>query len=146
MCEMILINYSDFKKIKVQYDKRPIENSSFGQRCTAVLVILLLLGNNPIIIDEPEAHLDSLLIFNYLVDVIKDRKVSRQIIFATHNANFVINGDSELIHILNINDLTKTTILNSTTIENESTRNILISLEGGKDAFIKRESKYQFVR
>lgn len=146
LCEMIFLNYAEFKMVKVQYDKRPIESSSFGQRCTAVLVILLLLGNNPIIIDEPEAHLDSLLISNYLVDVIKDRKTSRQIIFATHNANFVINGDSELIHILNVDELTQNTIIDSTTIENESSRETLISLEGGREAFKKRENKYQFYR
>lgn len=144
LCEMTLLNYAEFKRVKVQYDKRPIENSSFGQRCTAVLVILLLLGNNPIIIDEPEAHLDSLLISNYLVDIIKDRKYSRQIIFATHNANFVINGDAELIHILNIEELTQNTVIKSTTIENELTRDILVGLEGGRDAFKKRENKYQF--
>ncbi|MBP6513027.1 MAG: PHP domain-containing protein [Bacteroidia bacterium] len=144
LCEMTFLNYADFKRVKVQYDGRPIENSSFGQRCTAVLVILLLLGNNPIIIDEPEAHLDSLLISNYLVDVIKDRKYSRQIIFATHNANFVINGDAELIHILNVDELTQNTSINSTTIENELTRDILVGLEGGRDAFKKRENKYQF--
>jgi exonuclease SbcC len=138
------LNYIDFKKVKVQYDGRPIEKSSFGQRCTAVLVILLLLGNNPIIIDEPEAHLDSLLISNYLVEVIKDRKRSRQIIFATHNANFVVNGDAELIHILSVDEATQKTVIQSTTIENEATREILIGLEGGFEAFKKRENKYQF--
>lgn len=146
ICERTFLNYSEFKKIKVLYDSRPIESSSFGQRCTAVLVILLLLGNNPIIIDEPEAHLDSLLISNYLVDVIKDKKQNRQIIFATHNANFVINGDAELIHILDIDEHSQTTSILSTTIENETTRETLIGLEGGKDAFIKRENKYQFKR
>ncbi|MEJ8840888.1 TrlF family AAA-like ATPase [Lacibacter sp. H375] len=144
ICERTFLDYSEFKKIRVQYDSRPIENSSFGQRCTAVLVILLLLGNNPIIIDEPEAHLDSLLISNYLVDLIKDKKQNRQIIFATHNANLVINGDAELIHILDINEFTQTTSITSTTIENTKTKEILIGLEGGKEAFIKRESKYQF--
>src|SRR5690606_28326626 len=83
LTKMTYINYVDFKMVKVQYDGRPIEKSSYSQRCTAVLVILLLLRNNPIIIDEPEAHLDSLLISNYLVEVIKDRKRSRQIVFAT---------------------------------------------------------------
>jgi predicted ATP-dependent endonuclease of OLD family len=103
-----------------------------------------LLGNNPIIIDEPEAHLDSLLISNYLVEIIKDRKRSRQIIFATHNANFVVNGDSELIHILSINPTTQKTVIESTTIENENTRETLIGLEGGYEAFKKRENKYQY--
>jgi len=139
-------HYFDFytyKRVKVQYDKRPIESSSFGQRCTAVMVILLLLGNNPIIIDEPEAHLDSLLISNYLVEVIKNRKQNRQIIFATHNANFVINGDAELVHILDIDTVSLTTSITSTTIENAQTREVLIGLEGGREAFRKRENRYQ---
>ncbi|EAS19571.1 putative ATPase involved in DNA repair [Flavobacteria bacterium BBFL7] len=144
LTKMTFFNYIDFKKVKVQYDGRPIEKSSFGQRCTAVLVILLLLGNNPIIIDEPEAHLDSLLISNYLVEVIKDRKRSRQIVFATHNANFVVNGDAELIHILSIDETNQSTLIKSTTIENEETRETLIGLEGGFEAFKKRENKYQY--
>ena len=143
VAERKFLDYSSFKKIKVQYENRPIESSSFGQRCTAVLVILLLLGNNPIIIDEPEAHLDSLLISNYLVEVIKDRKQNRQIIFATHNANFVINGDTELIHILDIDEPSQTTTVISTTIENAQTRETLIGLEGGREAFKKREYRYQ---
>lgn len=144
LTKMTFLNYLEFKKVKVQYDGRPIEKSSFGQRCTAVLVILLLLGNNPIIIDEPEAHLDSLLISNYLVEVIKDRKRSRQIVFATHNANFVINGDAELIHILSIDETNQSTMIKSTTIENQETRETLIGLEGGFEAFKKRENKYQY--
>jgi exonuclease SbcC len=144
LTKMTFLNYLEFKKVKVQYDGRPIEKSSFGQRCTAVLVILLLLGNNPIIIDEPEAHLDSLLISNYLVEVIKDRKRSRQIVFATHNANFVVNGDAELIHILSIDEASQSTIIKSTTIENKETRETLIGLEGGFEAFKKRENKYQY--
>ena len=142
LCKSTFLDYSKYKKINVLYDGRPIESSSFGQRCTAVLVILLLLGNDPIIIDEPEAHLDSLLIFNYLVDVIKEKKKNRQIIFATHNANLVINGDAELIHILNIDNSANKTVINSTTIENPHTRDVLVSLEGGHEAFIKREKKY----
>ena len=45
-------------------------------------------------------YLDSSLIANYLVPLIKSVKKNRQIIFATHNANFVVNGDSEKIFIL----------------------------------------------
>ncbi len=92
-----LRNVEKYKIFEVRYDKRALNETSFGQRCTAVLVVLLSLGNNPIIIDEPEAHLDSALIAKYLVTLIKERKQERQIIFATHNANFVLNADAELI-------------------------------------------------
>jgi energy-coupling factor transporter ATP-binding protein EcfA2 len=137
-----LLDYYEHKIIKVLYDHKPIESASFGQRCTAALVILLLLGNSPIIIDEPEAHLDSMLISNYLVEVIKRRKTERQIIFATHNANFVINGDAELIHIMEVDEGTNLTRILSTTIENRNTREKLIALEGGFDAFQRRENRY----
>lgn len=141
LCKLYSLSLNKFKIIRVKYDGKPLNKSSFGQRCTAVLVILLLLGNNPIIIDEPEAHLDSLLISDYLVNVIKEQKRSRQIIFATHNANFVINGDADLIHILKLNEDSKTEI-SSTTIENDRTRGVLVDLEGGEDAFRKGEGIY----
>ncbi len=127
------------KIIQVKYDNRDVEQASFGQRCTAVVVILLLFGNYPLIIDEPEAHLDSSLIANYLVPLLKDKKSDRQIIFATHNANFVINGDAEKIFILK-NESGKTNII-ETTIEDTENREELLKLEGGKEAFEKRGEK-----
>ncbi|TGK77691.1 hypothetical protein EHQ24_18820 [Leptospira noumeaensis] len=132
---------NSFKRINVMYDNKTLENSSFGQRCTAALVILLSIGNNPIIIDEPEAHLDSLLISNYLVEIIKNTKKNRQIIFSTHNANFVINGDSDLINILEADEDNKT-VISPTTIEHKIMREKLVSLEGGESAFYAREKKY----
>ena len=132
-------NIKNNKRFIIYYDNRNIKNSSFGQKCTAVIIIMLLLGNNPIIIDEPEAHLDSSLIANYLVDLIKEVKQDRQIIFATHNANFVLNGDAELIIKLE-ND--NTTTFKSFVIEDIGYRKDLLKLEGGKEAFKMRESKY----
>lgn len=128
------------KILKVFYDDKELEKSSFGQRCTAVIIVLLSLGNNPVIIDEPEAHLDSSLIANYLVELIKEQKQQRQIIFATHNANFVLNADAELIIKLeNIEGITNSI---SFAIEDLNHREDLLKLEGGKEAFKKRERKY----
>ena len=129
------------KKFNVYYDDKILSNASFGQRCTAVIIILLSLGNNPIIMDEPEAHLDSSLIANYLVELIKQQKRHRQIIFATHNANFVLNADSELI-IKFDNNGDKITA-QSFSIEDSDYREDLLKLEGGKEAFKKRERKYE---
>ena len=131
------------KIIQVKYDSRDIEQASFGQRCTAVVVILLLFGNYPLIIDEPEAHLDSSLIANYLVPLLKEKKSDRQIIFATHNANFVINGDAEKIFILK-NESGQTEVV-ETTIEDTKNREELLKLEGGKEAFEKRGEKLNII-
>jgi energy-coupling factor transporter ATP-binding protein EcfA2 len=137
-----LYNLSKYIKIKGFYGNRELNACSFGQRCTAVIVTLLMTGVKPLVIDEPEAHLDNRLIADYLVELIKTKKLDRQIIFATHNSNFVINGDAELIHILEIPDNSIYTNITSTTIENISNRMKLLKLEGGKEAFLSRENKY----
>jgi exonuclease SbcC len=123
------------------YGNSPLTSCSFGQRCTAVIVTLLMTGMKPLLIDEPEAHLDNRLIAEYLVNLIQDKKSERQIIFATHNANFVVNGDSELIHILDVPKNKVYTEITSTTIENLAHRKRLLSLEGGEDAFRSRDRK-----
>lgn len=133
-------NIKNNKILEVLYDNKPLDKSSYGQRCTTALIILISLGNNPIIIDEPEAHLDSSLIANYLVELIKSMKKHRQIIFATHNANFVLNGDAELIIKLKNTDNFST--FDSFTIEDIAYRHDLLQLEGGIEAFQKREKKY----
>ncbi len=135
-----LRNVEKYKIFEVRYDKRALNETSFGQKCTAVLVVLLSLGNNPIIIDEPEAHLDSTLIANYLVTLIKKQKQKRQIIFATHNANFVLNADAELIIQLKNED--NKIVAQSFMIESDDYKEDLLKLEGGEKAFKDRERKY----
>ncbi|MFP6058883.1 TrlF family AAA-like ATPase [Helicobacter pylori] len=135
-----LRNVEKYKIFKVRYDKRALNETSFGQKCTAVLVVLLSLGNNPIIIDEPEAHLDSALIANYLVALIKKQKQKRQIIFATHNANFVLNADSELI--IQLKNENNKIVVQSFMIESDAYKEDLLKLEGGEKAFKDRERKY----
>ncbi|OLR50856.1 TrlF family AAA-like ATPase [Helicobacter pylori] len=135
-----LRNVEKYKIFEVRYDKRALNETSFGQKCTAVLVVLLSLGNNPIIIDEPEAHLDSALIANYLVTLIKKQKQKRQIIFATHNANFVLNADAELIIQLKNED--NKIVVQSFMIESDDYKEDLLKLEGGEKAFKDRERKY----
>ncbi|GAA7626565.1 PHP-associated domain-containing protein [Helicobacter pylori] len=135
-----LRNVKKYKIFKVRYDKRALNETSFGQKCTAVLVVLLSLGNNPIIIDESEAHLDSALIANYLVALIKKQKQKRQIIFATHNANFVLNADAELI--IQLKNENNKIVAQSFMIESDAYKEDLLKLEGGEKAFKDRERKY----
>lgn len=135
-----LIDSFQFKWITGFYDSKELRSCSFGQRCTAVIVALLSFGNKPLIIDEPEAHLDSKLIAEYLVDLVKQRKEERQIIFATHNANFVVNGDAELILHLEVNEQNKT-VITPISIEDMKHRKKLLLLEGGEEAFKKRDKR-----
>ncbi len=135
-----LRNVEKYKIFEVRYNKKALNETSFGQKCTAVLVVLLSLGNNPIIIDEPEAHLDSALIANYLVTLIKKQKQKRQIIFATHNANFVLNADAE--QIIQLKNENNKIVVQSFMIESDEYKEDLLKLEGGEKAFKDRERKY----
>ncbi|WP_441701813.1 TrlF family AAA-like ATPase [Helicobacter pylori] len=139
-----LRNVEKYKIFEVRYDKRALNETSFGQKCTAVLVVLLSLGNNPIIIDEPEAHLDSALIANYLVALIKKQKQKRQIIFATHNANFVLNADAE--QIIQLKNENNKIVAQSFMIESDEYKEDLLKLEGGEKAFKDRERKYSIIK
>jgi len=69
--------------------------------------------------------------------------MKRQIIIATHNANLVVNTDSEQIIVADIS--AGKISFNVGTIENpEIKKKIKDILEGGKEAFEKREEKYGY--
>ena len=79
-------------------------------------------------------------IMNELVPLIREAKKSRQIIMSTHNANLVVNADAEQIIVAQL-DQGKGYISGS--IENgEINKNIRDILEGGEEAFKRRERKY----
>ena len=138
-------NSIKYTKFLLKYKGKSLNELSFGQRATAVVIMLLLFDNKPIIIDEPETHLDQRFIANELVDIIKQVKQNRQIIFATHNANIVIGADAEQIYILKTDEKTKLTSFEQMSIEDVYELNKqaeLMCLEGSKEAFQKREKKY----
>jgi predicted ATPase len=95
-----------------------------------------------LIIDQPEDDLDHFYLYKTLTPIIKEVKKRRQLIFATHDANIVINGDAELILIATTDD-GKFGNAQPTSIENLQNREwVMKILEGGRDAFQKREEKY----
>ena len=74
----------------------PFRNASAGQQATALLTTLLNQSGPPLIIDQPEEDLDNPIILE-IVERVWDAKKKRQLIFASHNANLVVNGDAELV-------------------------------------------------
>jgi chromosome segregation protein len=72
------------------------EKASAGQQATVLLTLLLRDDNGPLIIDQPEDDLDSEIISDIIQGILKAKQV-RQLIFASHNANLVVNGDAELV-------------------------------------------------
>jgi hypothetical protein len=74
-----------------------IENLAHGQRCTAILVILLADGDTPVLVDQPEDALHAPWIEAYLVDRLRSLRGSRQYVFATRSPGIVVSGDAEQI-------------------------------------------------
>ena len=74
-----------------------IEDLAHGQKCTAILVILLADGENPVLVDQPEDALHAPWIEEYLVDQLRNLRGSRQYVFATRSPGIVVSGDAEQI-------------------------------------------------
>lgn len=84
-------------------DFQSIGQASAGQRAAAMLAFLLAHGSEPLVLDQPEDDLDNHLIYGLVVQQIRSNKLRRQLIIVTHNPNIVVNGDAELIHVLDFN-------------------------------------------
>lgn len=149
-----LINFvpEDRLEIKIMNGKEElnINEGSPGQKTAAILTFILNQGKNPLIIDQPEDDLDNSLIRNLIVENIRKIKTQRQIIIATHNPNIPVLGDAEGIIMLDRNkegfvsfkDGKKTGCIEEKTIK----KGICDIMEGGIDAFKKREGKYRYVQ
>lgn len=123
---------------------RPIGELSPGQRCSAILPILLLNGCNPLIIDQPEDNLDNRLIRQVIVNVLASIKLRRQVIVATHNPNLPVLGDVEQAVILRAVEEKQSRLESTGDLDSsETVAHITEIMEGGREAFQYRQSIYQ---
>ncbi len=122
-------------------------DASAGQPATALLTALLNQQGAPLIIDQPEDDVDSKM-SPEIVQQIWRAKSRRQLIFASHNANFVVNGDAELVvccDYVKAGDQTGGQIKAVGAIDNVVIRDEITAVtEGGKEAFKLRKEKYGF--
>lgn len=113
--------------------------ASQGEKATILLNVLMRQEGGPLLLDQPEEDLDNRIIGD-IVSATRQAKIKKQLLFATHNANLVVNGDAELVI-----DLTAGNISQIGAIDLESLRiSITDTMEGGKDAFELRRKKYNF--
>ena len=124
-----------------------LEDLSTGQKATAVLLLLLLESDAPLVVDQPEDDLDNRFITESIVPKMREEKRRRQFVFATHNANIPVLGDAELIVGLAArNDGSGTlTAKHMGAIDSRGVRELVEEvLEGGRRAFELRRQKYGF--
>jgi hypothetical protein len=133
--DMLQVKYSKDESLG-KFDH--LEKGSAGQKAAAILAFLLSHGNEPLIVDQPEDDLDNALIYDLIVKQIHKNKDRRQLIIVTHNPNIVVNGDSELVHVLKfVNGQVQ--IDQQGGLEEASIRDAICKImEGGRTAFDNR--------
>ncbi len=113
---------------------------SRGQKCTALLPILLARRDNPLIIDQPEDNLDNHFIFETVVNAVQRMKKRRQMIFITHNANIPVLAEAELVLVMT-SDGRVGTVEKRGSVD-DCREQIIDLLEGGREAFDLRSKRY----
>lgn len=154
----------------IRYRNDEILDMSPGKRGLVLLQLILHISNatHPILIDQPEDNLDNRTISNELRQFVSAKKLTRQIIMVTHDANLVVLTDAENVIVSNQDgqqmnrenaeyrfEYVAGALENSFRLpEGNEAKGILYScgirehvcdvLEGGELAFKKREEKYGF--
>ncbi|MDA2934220.1 AAA family ATPase [Acidobacteria bacterium AH-259-D05] len=128
-------------------DYIPFADASAGQQATSLLKTLLNQPGPPLIIDQPEDDLDNQVILE-IVEQVWNAKTQRQLLFASHNANLVVNGDAELVMCCDYRlagDHSGGKVKSEGAIDIEDLRKeITTVMEGGEEAFKLRRDKYGF--
>lgn len=154
----------------IVYQKDKFLEMSPGKQAFVILKMLLDFSKKtcPILIDQPEDSLDNRAIYTELVAYLRKKKIERQIILVTHNANIVVGADAEQVIVANQNGKDSpntgdvkfeymTGALENSKLKDNSIKNSILKqqgirehvceiLEGGKDAFDIREKKYGFLK
>lgn len=124
---------------------RPIARLSGGKQISVVLSLLLESSDtSPLVIDQPEDELDKAFLADTLLPILRRLKGRRQIIFATHDANIVVNGDADQVILLEAT-AEQGEVRAQGTIDHPDIRDaILRILDGGQEAFDMRKKKYGY--
>ena len=150
----------------IKYENVDLNKLSPGRKGVVLLLIYLDVDQDfrPLIIDQPEENLDNRSVYSTLVEYFRKAKKKRQIILVSHNANLVVNADADQVIVANF-DLEKTAQQSriayvSGSLEFRRNLDSAIAqvlhqkgirehvceiLEGGDEAFQRREQKYGFV-
>lgn len=137
-------------RYSIEFEETDLRNLSPGTRGVVLLMLFLAIDQSderPLIIDQPEENLDPKSVFASLVPFFRDAAQRRQIIMVTHNANLVVNGDSDQVIVAHAakheGRVLPTMSYSSGGLEDPDTRALVCQyLEGGEDAFRKRGLRY----
>jgi energy-coupling factor transporter ATP-binding protein EcfA2 len=135
----------------IEYEGQGLSTLSPGTRGVVLLTLYLALDQwdrRPLVIDQPEENLDPRSVYDDLRPFFRDASLRRQIVMVTHNANLVVNTDSDQVIVASAtrqaaNELPLVTYA-AGGLEDAKTRDeVCRILEGGREAFDKRRQRYE---
>ena len=121
---------------------RAIHALSVGQKCSALTILALADGTDPVVIDQPEDSLDIRGVWDDIVGPVRDAKEARQFVFTTHNSTLAVAGDADNYVVL-VADEDGGHLSTAGALELPSVRpEIVRHLEGGPEPYKLKRAKY----
>ncbi len=122
---------------------KAFDHLSAGQQRSVLLSLLLCAERDePLVLDQPEDHLDAQYIASAVVRHLEAAKERRQVIIATHSPNLTVLGDAELVIPMCVEDA-KGKPYDEGAVDRPATRaRVCDLLEGGVEAYRKRGERY----
>lgn len=143
--ELQLTDVDDVIEVMLRVGKeeyKPIEELAHGQKCMVVLRVALAEGDFPLVVDQPEDALHAPGIEEGIVSTMRSRRGIRQCIFATRNANIIVSADAEQILALKA-DAHKGVLASCGCLDRFKQKELVIyHVEGGLEAFQRRQRIY----
>jgi predicted ATPase len=126
-------------------DAREFDHLSTGQQRSVLLSLMLCAERlDPLVLDQPEDHLDAGYIASAVVQHLEHAKERRQVILATHSPNLTVLGDAELVVPMHA-AAGRGAPQNEGAVDRPETRQQVCNLlEGGEDAYRRRGERYGF--
>jgi hypothetical protein len=140
----------DRPRIEVQRtgssEPQAFDHLSAGQQRSVLLSLLLCADRSePLVLDQPEDHLDGQYIASAVVRHLEAAKERRQVLIATHSPNLVVLGDAELVVPMRVSDGHGEPYAIGAVDRPETRDQVCALLEGGTEAYKKRGRRYGFV-
>lgn len=147
--ELETMRLEDRPRLQIQEqdarEAKSFDDLSAGQQRSVLLSLILCAERaDPLVLDQPEDHLDAQYIANSVVRHLEGAKERRQVVIATHSPNLTVLGDAELVIPMRMaNGKGEPHALGA--VDRPETRDrVCALLEGGVEAYRRRGERYGF--
>lgn len=140
--ELDTLDLEDVPRIELQVhgEWRSADRLSTGQKSSAILPILLMDSEAPLLIDQPEDNLDNSFISDAVIPQLKAIRGKRQLVLITHNPNLPVLGEAAQVVVLEADGRHSSVIAQG---DVEAVKQHIVRLmEGGREAFHQRALRY----